>query len=228
MSQRAAEPSFTPIARITGALLLIMAVAAGLAELGVHRARVVPGDAAATWGRIATSGLRFRLGFVGYLVAFLCDVPVAVLLYLLVRRASAPLALAAAAFRLVYAAVAAFSLVGYLGPTLVASGARQPSAFDPAQLQALALLSLEAFEQGFGVALALFGVHLLLLAVLLLASSDFPRVLGVLVAVAGLAYLVDSFSRVLAPGFHAAAAPFLAACAMLELVLAVWLLARAR
>jgi hypothetical protein len=227
MSERAAEPSFTPIARTAGVLLLLMAVAAGFAELGVHRALVVPGDAAATAGRIAASGWIFRLGFVGYLVAFLCDVPVAVLLYLLVRRVSAPLALTAAALRLVYAAVATSSLVGYLGPTLVASGAH-PSAFDPAQLQTFTLLSLEAFEQGFGVALVPFGVHLVLLGILLLKSSDFPKILGVLVAVAGLAYLVDSFSRVVAPGFHAAAAPFLAACAMLELVLAVWLLTRAR
>ena len=214
------------LARLTGALLLVMALSAGLAEFGVHQALVVPGDAAATAGRIAAAGLRFRLGLVGYLVAFLCDVPVAVLLYLLFRHASASLALTAAAFRLVYAAVAGAALLPFLGPVVLSSGAGYLSALAPAQLQALTLLSVEAFESGFGLALVFFGVHLVLLGVLILGSTALPRVLGVLVAISGISYLAGSLSRVLAPGLHAAIAPLLAACGCFELVLALWLLVK--
>jgi hypothetical protein len=219
-------PSSALLARLTGALLLVMALAAGLAELGVHQALVVPGDAAATAGRIAAGGLRFRLGLLGYLVAFLCDVPVAVLLYLLLRHASAPLALTAAAFRLVYAAVAGASLLPFLAPVLLSSGAGYLSALAPPQIQALTLLSVEAFESGFGLALVFFGVHLVLLGVIVLGSTALPRVLGVLVAIAGISYLAGSLSRLLAPELHAAIAPLLAACGCLELVLALWLLVK--
>jgi hypothetical protein len=227
MIPRAFEaPSPAALARLTGALLLVMALTAGLAELGVHQALVVPGDAAVTAGRIAAAGLRFRLGLLGYLVAFLCDVPVAVLLYLLLRDANAPLAWTAAAFRLVYAAVAGAALLPFLGPVVLSSGAGYLSALAPAQLQALTLLSVEAFESGFGLALVFFGVHLVLLGVLILGSTALPRVLGVLVAISGISYLAGSLSRVLAPGLHAAIAPLLAACGCFELGLALWLLVK--
>jgi hypothetical protein len=214
------------MARWIGALLLVMAVAAGFAELGVHQALVVPGDAAATAGRIAAAGLRFRLGFIGYLVAFLCDVPVAVLLCLLLRQGNEALALTAAAFRLVYAAIAGAALLPFLGPVLLSSGAGNLSALAPAQLQALALLSVEAFEQGFGLALVFFGVHLVLLGLLVIASTVLPRVLGVLLAISGVAYVLGTVTQLLAPGLHAAIAPVLAACGCFELVLALWLLVK--
>jgi hypothetical protein len=203
-----------------------MALAAGFAELGVHQALVVPGDAAATAGRIAAAGLRFRLGILGYILAFLCDVPVAVTLYVLLRHVNAPLAFTAAAFRLVYAAVAGAALLPFLGPVVLSRGAGYLSALPPAQLQALTLLSVEASDEGFGLALVFFGVHLVLLGVLVLGSTALPRVLGVLVAISGIAYLAGSLSRVLAPGLHAAIAPLLAACGCFELVLALWLLVK--
>jgi hypothetical protein len=227
MIPRALEaPSPISLSRLAGALLLVMALAAGFAELGIHQALVVRGDAAATAGRIAAAGLRFRLGLFGYLVAFLCDVPVAVLLYLLLRHASAPLALTAAAFRLVYAAVAGAALLPFLGPVLLSRGSGYLSALTPAQLHALTLLSIEAFEEGFGLALVFFGVHLVLLGVLMLGTTALPRVLGVLIAISGLAYLAGSLSRVLAPGHHAAIAPLLAVCGCFELGLALWLLVK--
>ena len=203
-----------------------MALAAGFAELGVHQALVVPGDAAATAGRIAAAGLRFRLGILGYILAFLCDVPVAVTLYVLLRHVNAPLAFTAAAFRLVYAAVAGAALLPFLGPVVLSSGAGYLSALAPAQLQALTLLSVEASDEGFGLALVFFGVHLVLLGVLMLGSTALPRVLGVLVAISGVSYLAGSLSRLLAPELHAAIAPLLAACGCFELVLALWLLVK--
>jgi Domain of unknown function (DUF4386) len=144
----------------------------------------------------------------------------------LTRPVSNPLALSAASFRLVYTAVAGASLLNYLGAALFLSGARYVTVFETDQLHALALHSLEGFKQGFSLALVFFGIHLLLLGVLLFRSSYFPKVLGVLIALAGLAYLTDSLSLFLSPTFHAAVAPFLAVPASFELVLALWLLVK--
>ena len=218
-----AEASPGLLARITGVLLLVMAVGAGFAEGWVRGQLVAPGDAAATAANILASGRLYRLGLVGYLVAFLCDVPVAVLLYVLLRSVSRPLALVAAAFRLVYAAFVGANLVLYLGAHAFLSGAGYLGAFETPQLQALALLCLDMHEQGFHLALVFFGVHLLLLAVLLLRSTSFPKVLGVLIALAGASYLIGNVSLFLAPEVNAVLAPFLALPASFELVLALWL-----
>ena len=67
------------LAGITGVVLLVMAVAATLSEFGVRAGMVVAGDAEATAQYTLASPLLFRAGLFGYLVAFVCDVPVAVL-----------------------------------------------------------------------------------------------------------------------------------------------------
>jgi hypothetical protein len=72
-------------------------------------------------------------------------------------------------------------------------------AFDPAQLQALASLCLAMHEYGFGVGLIFFGVSCLVTAYLLYESGYFPRPLGMLQAIAGVCYLVNSLAMLLRP-----------------------------
>ena len=165
----------------------------------------------------------FRFGFVGYLVAFLCDVPVAVLFYVLLKPTSRTLALIATSFRLVYSAVVGASLLNYAEAMAALSNGASLSAFEPDQLQALALLYLTQFDNGFSLALVFFGVHLLLLGILLARSTIVPRVFGGLMALAGASYLVDTLSSFLAPAFNAKVAPVLVLFAMTELVFALWL-----
>lgn len=223
---RIEEASPALLARLTGLLLIVMAFCAIFAELGVRTALLVPGDATATARRILASESLFRAGFVGYLIAFLCDVPVAICLYLLLAPVSRALSLTAAALRLVYAAIVGASLLQYFGAIVVLSGQSSLSAFPPEQLDALALLFLSLFKHGFSLALVFFGVHLLLLGALLWRSTRFPRIFGGLIALAGLSYLADTLLFFLAPALHAKVAPFLAVPAMTELVFAVWLVVK--
>jgi hypothetical protein len=217
------EPSPALLARLTGLLLIVMACCAGFAELGVRAKLVVPGDAAATASRILASQQLFRAGLLGYVVAFLCDVPVAILFYVLLKPAGPRLSLTAAAFRLVYAAVVSAALANYFGALTVLSGGRAYAALQSDQVQTLALIDVIQFSNGFGLALVFFGVHLLLLGWLLWRSPRFPRVIGPLIVVAGLSYLANSLSLLLAPAFNARVARFLAVPAMTELALALWL-----
>jgi hypothetical protein len=222
----ASRSSPSRLARLAGALLLIMAASAMLAELGARAALVVPGDAAATAARILGAPLRFRLGFVGYLVAFLCDVPVAVLFYLLLRRGREATALIAMAFRLVYAAIAGASLIPVLGALSLLDGGPARAGIDARVLPALVYASLEGFAHGFRIALVFFGLHLVLLGALLGASRRLPRAIGAIVAIGGTSYLVDGASFFLAPALHARITPILAALATSELVLAIWLVVK--
>ncbi|MFT5685386.1 MAG: hypothetical protein ACI8RZ_006337 [Myxococcota bacterium] len=213
------------IARLTGGLLLLMAVVAIFAQVGVRGTLVVPGDAAQTADLIGAQTGFFRLGLMGFLTAFLLDVPVAVLLHELlkpVNRLGSSLALA---FRLVYTAVVAAALMPWLAALILLEDGSW-SAFEPAQIHQMVLFCMELFDRGFTLALMFFGLHLALLGPLLFRSGRVPRALGVLVGLGGLAYVADSVAAVVAPDLRPMLLPVVATLGMAELLLALWLVVR--
>lgn len=219
----------TPVrryAQIAGVLYLIIFICAGFAEGYVRATLIVPGDAAATVGNIQASEGLFRLGFVADLVAFLSDAAVSILLYVLLRPVSKTLALVAASFRLLaHPALASLNLLHYFAVIPLLSGAEYLTAFEGDQLQALVLFFLDLHHYGYLLAGAFFGVHCLLLSVLLYRSELFPRLLGVLMAVAAVGYLAESFGNFLAPQYEPVLAWIVAVPAIVaELGLCVWLL----
>ncbi len=76
------------------------------------------------------------------------------------------------------------------------------------QLNAQVMMSVAAFNDGWDAALAIFGLHLLVLGYLVFKSGYIPRVLGILVMIAGLGYMFDSVLAVLFPGFSIEVALF--------------------
>ena len=71
--------------------------------------------------------------------------------------------------------------------------------------------------------LVFFGLHLALLGYLILKSDYIPRLLGAVLIIAGLAYLVDNFGRLLLPGYDLGLATFVG---WGELLLVPWLLVK--
>jgi hypothetical protein len=69
------------------------------------------------------------------------------------------------------------------------------------QLHTQVATSVAAFRNGWDLALAIFGLHLVGLGGLLYRSADFPKFLGALVILAGTGYLADSFGRIFVPGY---------------------------
>jgi hypothetical protein len=220
----AASPA--TLARLTGVLYLLIIVLGLYSELGVRGSLIAAGDATATAANITASAALFRAGFASDLLVFLCDVAVAVLLYVLLRPVSRTLALMAAAFRLLGTAIYGVNLLNYLAVPLVLGDGDYLAAFDPAQLQALALLLLDIHRHGYDLGLVFFGVHCLLLGWLLYRSEYFPGVLGILMVLAGLGYLAGSLTLFLFPDYEAAVAPVYVAPLAGELGLCLWLLAK--
>ena len=64
------------------------------------------------------------------------------------------------------------------------------------------MASVASFHNAMDIHLAVFGTHLLGVGVLVYKSVQFPRLLGVLVVVAGIGYLADTFTRILTPDFN--------------------------
>ena len=204
-------------ARITGVVYLLFFLTAVLGALvapGISGLGGTTSDAAATASGIVGHESAARLGWALGLVSTAFYVALMALFYVMFRPVARTVALLAAFFGLTGCAVTAFGSLFQLAPLLILSGDSYLSAFDPHQLQALALLSLNLNVQVGYIALAFFGCFQLALGYLIYRSGFLPRLLGVLIAVAGVGWLLflapPLATRILGPlevlGFVAEAA----------------------
>ena len=186
-------------ARITGILYLVIFFANIFAYFFVSESLMVTGDATATANNILGSESLYRSGMVSYLIVFLSDIGVAILLYGLLKPVNNPIAQIFLVTRLMQTAVHAVNLLNFFFPLLLLNGGDYLTAFAPAQLQAASLLFLNAHHYGVLISEAFFTVSTLLLGYLVFKSELFPGILGILLAIAGLGYLLDSFGIFLMP-----------------------------
>jgi len=154
------------------------------------RGLVVSGDAAATANNVLAYQRLFRLGLATGLIATACYVAVTALFYDLFKHVNRSLSLLAAFFSLVGCAILAFASLFRIGPLVVLGGGQYLSAFKVEQLRALAFLFLELYGQAVNICFVFFGVYCLLIGYLIFKSAFLPRILGVLMAFAGLGWLI--------------------------------------
>ncbi len=175
-------------ARIAGLLYLLTFLTGGIA-LFAGRGLIVPEDAAATAANILALESSFRLSFAADLLVIACYIAVTALFYDLFKPVSRSLSRVAALFSLVGCAIQASAAFLNLAPLAVLGGAPYLNAFKVEQLQALALLFLKLHSQAYNLGLVFFGFYCLLIGCLILRSTFLPRVLGVLMVLAGLGWL---------------------------------------
>lgn len=184
-------------AKAAGIGYLLIIVSGIFAEFFVRSSLIVPGDPAATANNILSSELLFRSGLASEFLMLTADVAVALALYIVFKGVSESLALLAAFFRLTHASIVGANLLNIYVPLLLLKDSGYLTALGENQRQALALLLLQAHGYGYAIGLVFFGVYCLILGYLVLESRYVPRILGVLLLVAGLGYLIDSFGRTL-------------------------------
>ncbi len=185
-------------ARTGGALYLLIFLLAPIAVL-LPSKLVVPDDGAATAANIMAAQPLWRICATATLLTFLCDVPLSLIFYVLMRPVDSNLSLLSAMFRFAEAVSGSvFALLNFT-PLLLLNGAAYLHAIPAAQLQATSLAALKTYNYGFGIALIPFGFHCALLGYLMYRSGYLPKTLGVLMAIAGLAYVVNSLALLAAP-----------------------------
>lgn len=212
-------------ARVGGALYLFIIIAGIFGEIFVRDGLIVSGDAAATAHNIASSELLWRIGIAGDLLMHVCDVPLVLILYVLLKPVDRHLALLVVFFDLTQSAVLVASKLSLLMPLFLLSGAPYLAAFEPRQLEALSYVSIRSDAYGFGVGLIFFGCGCLVLGHLIARSGFLPKIIGRLMQIAGVCYLVNSFALILAPAFAKLLFPAILIPAFIgETSLCLWLL----
>jgi len=129
----------------------------------------------------------------GILIIIMLDLVIAWGLYVLLEPVNKDLSLLMSIFRIVFASVFAVAL-SQLGTP-------------------------ESFYLIWDIALALIGIHLIILGYLAYKSGFLPRILGILVLVAGIGYAVDTFLKFFGVGFTISTFTFVG-----EVLFGLWLL----
>jgi Domain of unknown function (DUF4386) len=227
MADQRVESSPQVVARIGGVLYLIVIAAGTLIEAAVRDKLIVSGDAATTAGNVMASALLWRISIAGELMTQVCSVALALVFYVLLRPISRNLALLAVFFNLVSIAIQVANSLNLFAALFLLESAEYLKALDPNQLHALSYLSLKSQGYGFGISLVFFGCECLVLGVLIFKSGYLPRTLGVLMNIAGVCYLFNSFALFLSPAFENSIFPAVLVPAFIaESSLCLWLMVK--
>jgi hypothetical protein len=201
MANQTVETSPQGYARIGGVLYLVIIVLGAFAEGFVTNKLVVPGDAATTAHNITASPVLWHLSVAGDLIVALCAVPLLWIEYVLLRPVSKHLVLLAVLFNLVSLAVETISKLFLLVVVPTLGNADYLNAFEPQQLQILANLALKSHDIAFNIALIFFGCTCLVNGYLIFRSGYLPKLIGILMQLAGLSYLAACSAALFAPTF---------------------------
>ena len=219
MRERIAEASPRSRARITGAVYLLYFLTAIFGAF-LMRGVVVSGDAAATANNLLAHESSFRLGLGVGLLATACYVAVTGLFYYMFKPVDKRVSLIAAFFSLVGCAIQAFSSIFQVAPLVALGSNPYLSVFNMGQLQALSLMFLQLHAEAAIISIVFFGLYCLVIGYLIFRSAFLPRILGVLMAVAGLGWLTF-----LSPSLGKSLIPYNEIAGMLaEGLLMLWLL----
>ena len=200
-------------ARIGGALYLVIIVAGIAGPLLFRDPLVVPNDVETTAKNIAGSPELWRLGIAVNVVMQLSDVPVMLILFLLLSPVNKHIALLALLFNIIQTATLVANQSTLVAAQLLAPG--QPALTD---------VAIAAYSYGEALGLVFFGFTLLGVGYLIRHSGYLPWIIGLLIQIAGVSYVVNSFLLLVTPDL--ANIVLLLPAFIGELSLALWLLVK--
>jgi hypothetical protein len=193
-----------------GVALLAMSVLSAFGYLVAVKGAVASANAARTSTNLAGHEGLFGFGILSLYVVAALDVVVACALYRLFKPVSAGLSRLAAGLRIAYAAVFMVAISQLV---------------EALRVHTQALRHINSFTNIWDAALVLFGLNLFVLAYMAYRLVYVPKVLAVLLAIAGFGYVFDTVARAVVQG---SSSDVSAITGMGEFVFALWLVIRGR
>lgn len=212
-------------ARRAGLLYLLGSIPAPIGFMYVPGKLIVSGDATATADRIKASESLLRIGIASELLTKVVFIFLVLALYRLFKAVNETLARQMVILgALVSAPIIFLNVLNEIAALILVSGADFLSVFDKRQLDALAYLFLRLHSQGIEVVAIFWGLWLFPFGMLVIRSGFIPRVLGILLMIAGFGNLAGSFTTLLLPQYAEVVGQFAMALAFGELPIIFWLL----
>ena len=187
--------------RAAGIWYLLLTLIGALRIIYIPDRLFVP-DAEATVDNIVAHEWLFRLGMVSELVAGVVLILLTLALYRLFKGVDQYLARLIVILGVMSAVLNLVNVVSDAAALMVARNADFFSVFDKPQRDALAMLFLRLHVQQDTAAEILWGVWLVPLALLVYRSEFLPRLLGVWLFLAGIAYVLMSLTGLLLPSYQ--------------------------
>jgi len=212
-------------AHYAGFLYLLLGLSAPVGLLYVPGKLFVSGNAAATADNIRAAEGLLRLGIASELFHQVIVIFLVMALYRLfetVNRNQARLLVVLGA--LVSVPIMFTNVINEIAALVLVNGPAFLADFEPRQLDALAYLFLRLHGQGITVASIFWGLWLFPFGLLVVRCGFIPRVFGVLLFIAGLAYLAVAFATLVTPDYAPRVSRIAAPLEMAEVPIILWLL----
>lgn len=190
--------------RLAGLLWVLVGVTTGF-SLGYVRSKlIVSADAAATAANIVAFESLFRASIASSILTQIFLLFFGVTIFRLFKGVNKTLATVFFASVLVGASVGIVNSLNNLGALLVLTNPAYLKAFQPEQINAMAMIFLRLNNFGIGLLEIFSGFFLFALGLLIIRSGYLPRVLGILLMIGACAFPINTFSKILIPQFHPA------------------------
>ena len=184
------------LARIAGLCYLIVIATGLFSEVFVRQELRVSNDALTTAHNIKNNEMLFRFGFVADLINFVIGIPTVLIIYHFFKKSNKILLQVALSLVIIQTAIIAANLLNQI-------------------IQ----------SQGYAIGLVFFGFYCIIIGFVIYKTNAIPRIIGVLYAIAGLCYLINSFTMFLSKGFSNPMFIYLAIPILIgELSVCLWLL----
>jgi hypothetical protein len=207
-------------ARIAGFLYLLLVPLGFFGGMYIPSI-TVPGNAVTTVNNIIANESLFRLSILCALATPIVTVLVALFLYKLLKPINRNHAVLMVIFTLAAAPIAMLTELNHFAVLLLLNGADYLKVFSVEQLHSLVMFFLNLNHYGAFITQIFWGLWLLPLGYLVFKSGFLPRILGVMLIIAGFGYVIDSIILFLLPDLNITISQF---TFIGELLFLLWLL----
>ena len=194
-------------ARIAGVLYLILAITGAYGIIFIPSKIIVPGDAAATASKLLANEFLFRTGIINDLISNIIFVFLVLVLYRLLKQVNLNNAKLMVALVLVQIPVVFISEAFSITSLMLFKGEILKT-FELSQRQDLAMLFIDLNSYGTITLEIFWGLWLLPFGLLVYKSGFIPRIFGYLLIIGGAAYIIESITQILLPGYSAFVSQF--------------------
>jgi hypothetical protein len=215
--------SLQALARRAGALYFVFSIVAIVGEFFI-RSAVVLGDPAATARNITSAETLYRVDLLIGFVTLLIFAFLVVNLHRLFENVDSELSVLMVVLVSIGIAVSLANMLHKFTPLMLLSGGDYLSAFPRPQLEAMALNALRQHSQGATVSTTFWGLWLFPFGILVIRCGFIPRIFGILLIVAGTAYLTSSVTSLVLPEYRSAVSRAMMPLYFGEVPVIFWLL----